>query len=101
MVLTGWPQMPYKLLMTLTNVASCYWSLVKYARYFARRHPKLTEDHKAVGMVLKLEEMTDSLGEMPKGLGRSMTVRTVDIDVPVHNRDFLIAELPAERYPSG
>ncbi|GFF97710.1 initiation-specific alpha-1,6-mannosyltransferase [Aspergillus udagawae] len=23
--------MPYKLLMTLTNVASCYWSLVKYA----------------------------------------------------------------------
>ncbi|GAQ12131.1 hypothetical protein ALT_9452 [Aspergillus lentulus] len=93
--------MPYKLLMTLTNVASCYWSLVKYARYFARRHPKLTEDHKAVGMVLKLEEMTDCLGEMPKGLGRSMTVRTVDIDVPVNNRDFLIAELPAERYPSG
>ncbi|KAF7121772.1 hypothetical protein CNMCM5793_009325 [Aspergillus hiratsukae] len=87
--------MPYKLLMTLTNVASCYWSLVKYARYFARRHPKLTEDHKAVGMVLKLEEMTYS-----KGLGRSLTVRTVDVDAAVNNRDFTIAELPAEIYSS-
>ncbi|GIJ90897.1 hypothetical protein Asppvi_009862 [Aspergillus pseudoviridinutans] len=93
--------MPYKLLMTLTNVASCYWSLVKYARYFARRHPKLTEDHKAVGMVLKLEEMTDSPGGMPNGLGRSLTVRTVDVDATVNNRDLFIAELPAERYPSG
>ncbi|GFF34151.1 initiation-specific alpha-1,6-mannosyltransferase [Aspergillus udagawae] len=93
--------MPYKLLMTLTNVASCYWSLVKYARYFARRHPKLTEDHKAVGMVLKLEEMTDSPGGLPKGLGRSLTVRTVDVDATVPNRDLFIAELPAERYPSG
>jgi hypothetical protein len=96
-VLTG--EMPYKLLMTMTNVASCYWSLVKYARYFARRHPKLTEDHKAVGMVLKLEEMTYSQG-MPKGLGRSLTVRTVDVDAAVNNRDFTIAELPAEIYPS-
>ncbi|KAK9610391.1 hypothetical protein V6Z96_009293 [Aspergillus fumigatus] len=95
--------MPYKLLMTFTNVASCYWSLVKYARYFARRHPKLIEDHKAVGMVLKLEDMTGRMGGIPEGQGlrRSMTVRTVDVDAAVNNRDFLIAELPAERYPSG
>jgi hypothetical protein len=52
-------------------------------------------------MVLKLEEMTDSEGGMPKGLGRSLTVRTVDVDATVHNRDLFIAELPAERYPSG
>jgi hypothetical protein len=73
---------PLPLLVSLTNVASCYWSLAKYARYFARRHPKLTEDHKAVGMVLKLEEMTYSQG-IPKGLGRSLTVRTVDIGAAV------------------
>ncbi|KAJ6118341.1 glycosyltransferase like family 2-domain-containing protein [Penicillium samsonianum] len=53
-----WYYMPYKVLISLMNVASCYWSLYKYARYFAKRHPKLNEDHKAVGMVLKLEEMT-------------------------------------------
>ncbi|RHZ59279.1 glycosyltransferase family 2 protein [Aspergillus thermomutatus] len=93
-------KMPYKLLMALTNVASCYWSLVKYARYFARRHPKLTEDHKAVGMVLKLEEMTYSQGGMPNGLGRSLTVKTVDVDAAVNSRDCIIAELPAERYSS-
>ncbi|KAL5355391.1 glycosyltransferase like family 2-domain-containing protein [Aspergillus floccosus] len=71
--------MPYKLIIGLMNVVSCYWSIIKYARYFARRHPKLTEDHKAVGMVLRLEEMSKGDGgEQPEGgLGRSMTVRSV------------------------
>lgn len=50
--------MPYKLVLTLVNVASCYWSLYKYARYFAKRHPKVIEDEKAVGVVLRLEETT-------------------------------------------
>ncbi|ROV95656.1 hypothetical protein VMCG_07545 [Cytospora schulzeri] len=50
--------MPYKLILTLVNVASCYWSLYKYARYFAKRHPKVIEDEKAVGVVLRLEETT-------------------------------------------
>ncbi|KAH6653844.1 glycosyl transferase [Truncatella angustata] len=36
--------MPYKLILTLVNVASCYWSLYKYAKYFAKRHPKIIED---------------------------------------------------------
>ncbi|KAH1590507.1 hypothetical protein KXX34_004832 [Aspergillus fumigatus] len=63
----------------------------------------LIEDHEAVGMVLKLEDMTGRMGGIPEGQGlrRSMTVRTVDVDAAVNNRDFLIAELPAERYPSG
>jgi hypothetical protein len=54
-------------------------------------------------MVLKLEDMTGRMGGIPEGQGlrRSMTVRTVDVDAAVNNRDFLIAELPAERYPSG
>ncbi|KUI56639.1 hypothetical protein VP1G_04025 [Cytospora mali] len=50
--------MPYKLILTLVNVASCYWSLYKYARYFAKRHPKVIEDEKAVEVVLRLEETT-------------------------------------------
>jgi hypothetical protein len=39
-VLTGW-KMPYKLLMAMTNVASYYWSLVKYTRYFPNNIPNL------------------------------------------------------------
>lgn len=46
--------MPYKLALTAVNVASCYWSLFKYAKYFARRHPKVVEDERAVEVVLGL-----------------------------------------------
>ncbi|KAH8898854.1 glycosyl transferase, partial [Thozetella sp. PMI_491] len=48
--------MPYKLILTFVNVASCYWSLYKYARYFAKPHPKVIEDENAVGVVVRLEE---------------------------------------------
>ncbi|KAL2867773.1 glycosyltransferase family 2 protein [Aspergillus lucknowensis] len=50
--------MPYKLMIGVIRVISCYWSIIRYARYFARRHPKLTENHKAVGVVLRLEEQS-------------------------------------------
>ncbi|KAL9103727.1 MAG: hypothetical protein Q9187_008976 [Circinaria calcarea] len=49
--------MPYKLILTAINVASCYWSIYKYASYFAKRHPKVIEDEKAVEIVLRIEEM--------------------------------------------
>jgi hypothetical protein len=55
-------------------VASCYWSLFKYARYFAKRHPKVIEDEKAVEVIVRLEENAIAVGN---GLGRSLTVRTV------------------------
>jgi hypothetical protein len=48
--------MPYKTILTFVNIASCYYSIYKYAKYFAKRHPKVVEDEKAVGIVLKLEE---------------------------------------------
>ncbi|KAI0483928.1 nucleotide-diphospho-sugar transferase [Xylariaceae sp. FL0804] len=48
--------MPYKLILTLINVSSCYWSLFKYAQYFAKRHPKVIEDANAVEVVMRLEE---------------------------------------------
>jgi len=75
----GWVLMyvyylPYKIVLTFVNVASCYWSLYKYARYFARRHPKVIEDEKAVEVVIRLEE--DQAGP-DCGLGRRLTVRTV------------------------
>jgi hypothetical protein len=66
--------LPYKIVLTAINVASCYWSLYKYARYFAKRHPKVIEDEKAVEVVIRLEEDRD----VPEcGLGRRMTVRTI------------------------
>lgn len=28
---------PYKIVLTGINICSCYWSIYKYARYFAKR----------------------------------------------------------------
>ncbi|UPX12899.1 uncharacterized protein EKO05_0003432 [Ascochyta rabiei] len=67
--------LPYKIVLTGVNVASCYWSLYKYARYFAKRHPKVIEDEKAVEVIVRLEETQMAAGA--GGLGRSLTVRTV------------------------
>ncbi|KAL8642740.1 MAG: hypothetical protein Q9226_008474, partial [Calogaya cf. arnoldii] len=47
---------PYKIVLTFVNIASCYYSIYKYAKYFAKRHPKVIEDEKAVAVVLRLEE---------------------------------------------
>ncbi|KAJ9662113.1 hypothetical protein H2201_006221 [Coniosporium apollinis] len=85
--------MPYKIILTVVNVASCYWSLYKYARYFARRHPKVIEDEKAVEVVLRLEETAPRPGldpdpalspvsssEIPADQpGRRMTVMAVNV----------------------
>ena len=30
--------MPFKLLLTVINIVSCYYSLYKYAKYFAKRY---------------------------------------------------------------
>ncbi|KAJ5177050.1 uncharacterized protein N7482_002927, partial [Penicillium canariense] len=50
----------YKIVLTFVNVFSCYWSLYKYARYFAQRHPKVIEDQQAIEVVLSLERDADS-----------------------------------------
>jgi hypothetical protein len=65
--------MPYKIVLTLINVGSCYYSLYKYARYFAQRHPKIVEDEKAVDVVLRMEEQQDTLADQ----GRRMTITAV------------------------
>ena len=49
-------------------------SLWKYARYFAKRHPKVIEDENAVEVVIRLEE--DAAAKRT-GIGRRLTVRTV------------------------
>jgi hypothetical protein len=69
--------LPYKIVLTGINVASCYWSLYKYARYFAKRHPKVTEDEKAVEVIVRLEEDQENMGTGAGGLGRNLTVRTM------------------------
>lgn len=55
--------MPYKLVLTLVNVASCYWSLYKYAKYFAKRHPKIIEDARAVEVAMKADSEEEHLTE--------------------------------------
>ncbi|KAL8950289.1 MAG: hypothetical protein Q9222_003674 [Ikaeria aurantiellina] len=50
--------LPYKVILTFVNVASCYHSIYTYAKYFAKRHPKVVEDDKAVAVVLRLEELS-------------------------------------------
>ncbi|KUJ17423.1 uncharacterized protein LY89DRAFT_707002 [Mollisia scopiformis] len=47
--------LPYKCVLTVVNVASCYWSIFMCARYFAKRHPKVVEDSKVVEVVLNLD----------------------------------------------
>ena len=55
--------LPYKIILTFVNIASCYYSIYKYATYFAKRHPKVIEDDKAVAVVLRLEEEAYSASE--------------------------------------
>ncbi|KAL8912095.1 MAG: hypothetical protein Q9172_007561 [Xanthocarpia lactea] len=55
--------LPYKVVLTFVNIASCYYSIYKYAKYFAKRHPKVIEDEKAVAVVLRLEEEAYSASE--------------------------------------
>ncbi|KAG9681107.1 glycosyltransferase family 2 protein, partial [Aureobasidium melanogenum] len=75
--------MPYKLVLTFVNVASCYYAIYKYATYFATRHPKIIEDDKAVNVVLQLEEEdVDDDPVLPAG-GRRMSVTAVGSQVEV------------------
>ncbi|KAL8767836.1 MAG: hypothetical protein Q9194_005870, partial [Teloschistes cf. exilis] len=84
--------LPYKIILTFVNIASCYYSIYKYAKYFAKRHPKVIEDEKAVAVVLRLEEESyskagktigddgrTSLDSGPQG-GRRFTVTAVGTD---------------------
>ncbi|KAK5727941.1 hypothetical protein LTR17_012364 [Elasticomyces elasticus] len=76
---------PYKIALTGINILSCYWALYKYARYFAKKHPKVIEDEKAVEVIFRLEESKESKEEQPSDLhltqtssrGRRMTVTAV------------------------
>jgi len=81
--------MLYKAILTLINIASCYWSLYKYATYFAKRHPKIVESEKAIEVVMRLEDEGPSLkatkggvgdgkGGSVAGGGRRMTVVAID-----------------------
>ena len=79
----------YKIALTVVNVFSCYWSLYKYARYFAQRHPKVIEDRDAVEVILSLERESNSRrtsveddvipldGALGRGVGRKLTLTKV------------------------
>ncbi|KAL8886239.1 MAG: hypothetical protein Q9192_006519 [Flavoplaca navasiana] len=46
----------FKWILGFVNIASCYYAIWTYATYFAKRHPKIVEDDKAVEIVLNLEQ---------------------------------------------
>lgn len=73
----------YKFVLTMVNVASCYYAIFKYATYFAKRHAKIIEDDKAINVVLQLEEAELARRASMIG-GRRMTVTAIgsqtDID---------------------
>lgn len=90
----------YKIALTVINVFSCYWSLYKYARYFAQRHPKVIEDRGAVEVLLSLEKDSrrpsteddviplDAAGELGRGLGRKLTLTKVQAGKKPAQSDF-------------
>lgn len=88
----------YKIALTVINVFSCYWSLYKYARYFAQRHPKVIEDRDAVAVLLSLEKdsrrssVDDVIpleaGEIGRGLGRKLTLTKVQAGKKPTQSDF-------------
>jgi hypothetical protein len=57
--------------------------MFRYARYFAQQRLKLTEDHRVVGMVLKLEEQMKGARGKRQGvehrLGRQLTVTKIRV----------------------
>ncbi|TKA72202.1 hypothetical protein B0A55_06967 [Friedmanniomyces simplex] len=61
---------PYKIALTCINIVSCYWALYK--------HPKVTEDAKAVEVVFRLEEEQPPLQpSRTASFGRRMTITAV------------------------
>lgn len=89
---------PYKIVLTFVNTASCYYSIYKYAKYFAKRHPKVIEDEKAVAVVLRLEEEAYTVNEkamilasQPSGdgasqIGRRFTVTAIGTNLSSVNQ---------------
>lgn len=82
--------MPYKTVLTFVNIASCYYSIYKYAKYFAKRHPKVIEDEKAVGIVLKLEEEAAS---RPGSSRKSQAVKSKREGSNVRRRRFTVTAM--------
>ncbi|KAL8696530.1 MAG: hypothetical protein Q9201_007615 [Fulgogasparrea decipioides] len=54
---------PFKWVLGFVNIASCYYAIYTYATYFAKRHPKIIEDDKAVEIVLQLEQKDTYMSE--------------------------------------
>lgn len=74
---------PFAFLTVLTR------SLYKYAKYFAKRHPRIVEQEEAIEVVLRLEENVPPAGtdceKAPTHPGRRMTVVSVrgSVSVPL------------------
>ncbi|KAI1623000.1 hypothetical protein EDD37DRAFT_651188 [Exophiala viscosa] len=52
---------PYKFVLRLMNIVSVYYSAVKYAQYFAKRHPSIIEDAQAVELVIESKKRAKSV----------------------------------------
>ncbi|CAN9376442.1 unnamed protein product [Alternaria alternata] len=82
----------YKFVLNFVNILSCYWSILKYAQYFAVRHPKVIEDEKALDVVLTLDNeevmnqsTTQPLAAQPPR--RGMSIRTHFTTMPAEQHE--------------
>jgi hypothetical protein len=79
--------MPYKLVLTFINVLSCYWSLFKYAKYFAKRHPKIIEDAKAVEVAMRANEDPYDLDDEKRRLTAANSTRMSHSSLSMYTLD--------------
>ena len=100
----------YKITLTFINVFSCYWSLYQYARYFAKRHPKVIEDQQAIEVVLSLEQDSDSdfedvtlpvtaPGADPVGASKRLTLTRVEPKHHMQQPRWPLADETTTSYP--
>ena len=52
-----------KFFMVFCDTASVYYSMVAYAKFFAKRHPRVTQDHKALEAAQKLIQEAEQKAE--------------------------------------
>jgi hypothetical protein len=63
--------LPYKFVLVLVNTASVYWTMWEYARFFARRHFKVTDDPAVVEVSRSLVLLIRARAHVSVGRDRS------------------------------
>lgn len=87
----------FKWMLGFVNIASCYYAIYTYATYFAKRHPKVIEDDKAVEIILKMEEEEIHMAE--KGEMHNLNELMYSIAKPVVTGGKRVSVITAKTVP--